>query len=206
MKVSPADKPTQRSVDMIFSGGRDQAEGAIPWTTAAAWRECRLSLKRTIAATAADLDAAVAIAGRIVHRYDLAGDLFDELAGIACAVCRRPCCRDARVWLDFKDLLLIHLGGQPLPPGQLRRDWWEGCRYLTSHGCTLPRAVRPWVCTWYICPDQRRVLARDIPGGPVLVGKWWREISVLRNQLEDTFLKALRPSWRPTSGLLRATR
>ena len=112
MKVLSADKPRQRSVDTIFSDGRDQAEGAIPWATAAAWRECRLSLSRTITAAAADLGEAVAIAGRIVHRYELAADLFDELAGVTCAVCRRPCCRDARVWLDFKDLLLIHMGGR----------------------------------------------------------------------------------------------
>ncbi len=206
MKVSPADKPTQRSVEMLLSGGKDPVDGLIPWATAAAWRECRLSLTRTIAAAGADLDEAVAIAGRIVHRYDRAGDLFDELAGASCAVCPQPCCRDARVWLDFKDLLLIHLGGLSPPSGQLRVGWWGRCRYLTSHGCTLLRAVRPWVCTWYICPDQRRVLARDIPGGPVLISKWWREIAVLRNQLEDAFLRALRPSGRPTPGLLRVTR
>ena len=60
-------------------GEADHPEGEIPWSSAAAWRECRLSLEMTIAAAGAGLDPARAMASRIVHCYDLAGDLFDAL-------------------------------------------------------------------------------------------------------------------------------
>ncbi|MBL0712112.1 MAG: hypothetical protein JJV98_00295 [Desulfosarcina sp.] len=175
-----------------FGPGPDLSSGEIPWAAAASWNECRQSLQKAITASGAELAGAVAMARRIAHRYDLAGDLFDELAPTTCAVCRRPCCLDARVWLDFKDLLLIHLGGQPRPPHQLRRTRGEPCRYLTHHGCTLPRRTRPWVCTWYICPDQRRLLVRDIPGGRERLAKWWAEIAVLRDRMEDAFIAATR--------------
>ncbi len=175
-----------------FLVGTESLDGDIPWSSAAAWRECHLSLKRTITASRKDLGPAADMAGRILHRYGLAGELFDELAGVTCEVCLRPCCLDARVWLDFKDLLLIHLSGQEPPPGQLRQGWWARCRYLTSHGCTLPRPARPWVCTWYICPDQRRALQRDIPGGPDHLSRWWPEIALLRDQVEAAFLAAAR--------------
>ncbi len=174
--------------------GADRSEGEIPWASSSAWGECRQSLEMTIAAAGVDLDPARAIASRIVHRYDLAGDLFDALAGACCGVCRRPCCLDARVWLDFKDLLLIHLSGQSPPPAQLRCSWHGRCRYLTSQGCILPRGVRPWVCTWYICPAQRRALARDIPGGPERLAGWWREIALLREAMENAFVAVVIPN------------
>ena len=66
-------------IDPVFSR-KETIGGEIPWASAAAWREGQLSLTRTIAASRAELNAAAALAGRIIHRYDLAGDLFDELA------------------------------------------------------------------------------------------------------------------------------
>ena len=194
MQAAPGDKREERLAVMPHVAGPDRPEGEIPWASSSAWREGRLSLTMTIAAAGADLDPARAMASRIVHRYDLAGDLFDTLSGESCGVCRRPCCRDARVWLDFKDLLLIHLSGQSPPPAQLRCNRQERCRYLTSQGCTLPRGVRPWVCTWYICPAQRRMLLRDIPGGPVRLARWWQEIASLREAMEAAFLAVAIPT------------
>ncbi|MDJ0720100.1 MAG: hypothetical protein QNJ04_00615 [Desulfobacterales bacterium] len=183
-------------IDPVFSR-KETIGGEIPWASAAAWREGQLSLTRTIAASRAELNAAAALAGRIIHRYDLAGDLFDELADVTCETCRRPCCLDAKVWLDFKDLLLIHLSGREPPPAQLRGDWWGRCRYLTSNGCALPRTSRPWVCTWYICPDQRRSIARRLPGAPARLARWWSEIASWREQMENAFILAVhRPTGR----------
>ncbi len=203
MESVTGDNPGVGLANNTAFAGRGAIGSEIPWASAAAWREGQLSLTRTIAASRADLDAAVILAGHIIHRYDLAGDLFDELAGVTCGACPRPCCLDAKVWLDFKDLLLIHLSGQEAPPGQLRRDWWGRCRYLTSNGCALPRGVRPWVCTWYICPDQRRAIARGLPGAPLRLARWWPQITSWRDRMEHAFMIAVyRPSGsqrRPTS-------
>ncbi|MDJ0810170.1 MAG: hypothetical protein QNJ02_09660 [Desulfobacterales bacterium] len=192
MKSTPGENSMVPSGGGAFLDGTESFDGEIPWASAATWRECQLNLQTTIGASRKNLGPAADLAGRILHRYSLAGDLFDALAGITCEVCPRPCCLDARVWLDFKDLLLIHLSGQEPPPGQLRQSWWSRCRYLTSHGCTLPRPARPWVCTWYICPDQRRALKRDIPGGPGYLSRWWSEIALLRDRVETSFFAATR--------------
>lgn len=192
MDVAPNDNSGSRWGGPKFSARTVPAEGEIPWASMAAWQECRLSLGKTIAASRADLGHALALAERIVHRYGLIGDLFDAIAESTCAVCVHPCCLDARVWLDFKDLLLMHLTGQVPPPGQLRRNWRSHCRYLTARGCALSRAARPWVCTWYICPLQRRVLQRDLPGGPERFRRWWPEITILRERMETAFVTAAR--------------
>jgi hypothetical protein len=192
MIVVPYDSAANRLAVKTFSSGTKSAERTIPWASAAAWQEIQKWLRETIAAYGADLGEALALAERIAHRYALAGDLFDELAATTCNVCRRPCCRNAKVWLDSKDLLLIHLVGQAPPAGQLRPDWRSPCRHLTSRGCALPRAVRPWVCTWYICPDQRRALQRDIPAGQTNLDQWWPEIRALRGRMEAVFVKAVK--------------
>jgi hypothetical protein len=190
MRVAPDDSADGRWVTACFSAETVPAKGEVPWTSAAAWRECWLSLQKTITASRTDLRDALALAARIAHRYELVGDLFAEIADSTCAVCLHPCCLDARVWLDFKDLLLLHLIGHPLPPAQLRQGWQQSCRYLTAHGCALPRMSRPWICTWYICPIQHRVLKRDIPNGPGRLAHWWPEIANLRNRMEMAFVTA----------------
>ena len=95
------------------------------------------------------------------------------------------------MWLDFKDLLVIHLSGQSPPPAQLRGNRRERCRYLAANGCTLARGVRPWVCTWYICPTQRQALERDVPGGMVQLTARMSRVKFLREEMERRFLKAL---------------
>ena len=190
MKNMPGDNLDGRLAVESWGDGLGCVDNEIPWAAASSWHDCQQTLQKTIMTFRIDLGAAVALAGHILHRYTLAGDLFDEVADATCAVCRRPCCLDARVWLDFRDLLLIHLTGQTPPPGQLRENRWSRCRYLTSHGCTLPREARPWVCTWYVCPDQRRVLKRDIPGGTERINRWWPEITSLREQMEAAYLAA----------------
>jgi hypothetical protein len=131
------------------------------------------------------------IADRLAHQVGLLDDLFEQLAAATCAVCPDPCCRHAKVWLDFQDLLFIHLHGETLPPHQLRRNLHEPCRFLGLNGCTLPRSSRPWICTWYICPTQRQTLVRDVPGGMAQISAMLSRVKFLRKEMERRFLTAL---------------
>jgi hypothetical protein len=130
-------------------------------------------------------------ADAIVHGLDRLADLFDQLAAATCAVCQDPCCRHAKVWFDFRDLLFLHLHGVPLPPHQLRRHLQDPCRYLGRRGCRLPRGSRPWICTWYICPLQRAAIERDIPGGGIRVDGLRAQVKSRREALERAYLVAL---------------
>jgi hypothetical protein len=164
-----------------------------PWSAVTDWVALNRGFQYLIRKSSGSLHAAQQTARRIENDLLLLGALFDELADATCARCPRSCCRDARVWLDFKDLLFIHLSGQLPPAHQLRREMDERCRFLTPTGCCLPRLSRPWVCTWYVCPAQREVLSRDLIMGEVRLARLRRDVGRMRDRMEDEFVRAVRP-------------
>lgn len=79
---------------------------------------------------------------------------MDELARHTCIDCVDPCCTRATLWYDNVDLLVMGLAHAPWPAGQPMAAAGVSCRYLGPVGCRLPRHQRPWICTWYLCPQQ----------------------------------------------------
>ena len=136
--------------------------------------------------------AARQTADRLAHQLDLLADRFDQLAATTCDDCPDPCCAHAKVWLDYQDLLFIHLHQEILPPHQLRRNLYMNLAvFWGAQGCTLPRLSRPWICTWYICPTQRQALERDVPGGMAQTVAALARVKTLREEMEQRFLTAL---------------
>ena len=175
----------------------------VPWPTEALWKEAQAAFRRSLGRHAARLAPACRHAEALAHNLDCLADLFDQLAAVTCAVCPQPCCQHAKVWLNWRDLLFIHLNGEILPPRQLRSEQTEPCRYLGPRGCLLPHRSRPWICTWYVCPLLKAALERDIPGG-------WGQAVALNNRvktgraaMEAAFLEAMGGSGRWVSGALR---
>ncbi len=181
-----------RQVTAAGHGGPlEGVEAGVPWPTEALWNEAREALRYSLLQGADRMAAARRSAARLAHQLDLLADRFDQLAATTCGACPAPCCRHAKVWLDFQDLLFIHLHRESLPPHQLRRNLHEPCRYLARHGCTLPRLSRPWICTWYVCPTQRQALALDVPGGMAQIATALVRVKSLREEMERCFLTAL---------------
>ena len=176
---------------MKGESGPATARAPVPWATEALWAEAQNALAHSLAANGARLAPARRQAAAIAHHRRCLAALFDEVTAVTCAVCATPCCQHAKVWLDFKDLLLLHLNGVPLPPHQLREDLNASCRYLGPHGCRLPHPSRPWICDWYICPDLHRAIARDIPGGLVQVDGLRARVKAGREAMEKAYLEAL---------------
>jgi hypothetical protein len=106
------------------------------------------------------LTEAILVARSIRGRLTAVFPLMADLCRNTCPWCPEPCCIVTRVWFDFRDVLLFHLTATPIPPGPMRRDKREACRYLTPRGCALVRLQRPWACTQYICATQRRCLVK----------------------------------------------
>jgi len=163
----------------------------VPWPTEGLWAEAQAALRRSLAVGRTRLAPARGHAEAIAHYRDCLDNLFDHLTPATCGICRDPCCRQAKVWLDFTDLLFLHLNRELLPPHQLRRNPHEACRFLGPQGCSLPHRSRPWICSWYICPDLYRAIARDIPGGGVQVDGLRTRIKSLRTAMETAYLRAL---------------
>ena len=187
---------------MKTESGPVSAVAPVPWATENLWAEAQTALGRSLAVNAAGLAPARRQAEAIVHSLDCLADMFDQLAPTSCEVCQDPCCRHAKVWFDFKDLLFLHLSREHLPPHQLRRSIHEPCRYLGRFGCRLPHRSRPWICTWYICPVQQEAIGREIPGGGVRIETLRSRVKSRRDAMEKAYIEVLGGSaagWNPAA-------
>lgn len=131
------------------------------------------------------------IAASIRERIEALFPLMEDLCRATCPWCPEPCCIVTRVWFDFRDLLFFHLVAAPLPPGPIGRKG-SACRYLSGHGCRLPRLLRPWACSQYLCATQRRFLAKTKGKEKVLaLDAEITEIAMMRIAMEEAVQKTV---------------
>ncbi len=136
------------------------------------WQESNCALARLLAIHRRALGRAIAVAVEIRRGIDELTPLMAALCSRTCRFCPEPCCIGHTVWIDFRDLLFLHLLKEPIPPCQAASGPGEACPFLTHHGCRLPPRIRPWMCIQYICPTQRAVLNRTgQPTASALQGK-----------------------------------
>ena len=161
------------------------------WTAPAAWAEANQALDLLCRRYRSGLGPAREQARRVATALETLSDLNDDLAALTCPFCGDPCCRKAKIWLNFQDLLFLHLFQGPIPLHQLRVDLKEPCRFLGERGCTLPRLCRPWICTWYLCPAQTSLL-RKLPK-EIQIGfeKAVREVKEGRREMEEEFVRVV---------------
>ena len=157
-----------------------------PWGSPPDWQAANRSLTRVVGRHRARLAPAAALAGEVAALLTELAPVMTALGSVTCSRCLSSCCERARVWFDFRDLLVLHFTGMPLPPHQLRRHLHDPCRYLGSAGCTLPRRLRPWVCTWYLCPLQTGLLG---PERRSEVRRRLEAVGNLRREMETAFIR-----------------
>jgi hypothetical protein len=78
-----------------------------------------------------------------------------------CPTCQAPCCTGKEVFFNQADLLYLTALNTQIPPGQTRSYPWEACRYLGEKGCILSRFHRPYVCVWFLCDAQMKILSHE---------------------------------------------
>ena len=122
------------------------------------WKESNRGLRKLIQLHRPRLGRAQFLAEVIQKHLNSIFPLLEELCRVTCPWCPEPCCIVNKVWIDFQDLLFLHLIGQQIPPGQLTCGAGNPCRYLACRGCKLPRIIRPWACTSYVCSTERNYL------------------------------------------------
>ncbi len=124
------------------------------------WQESNRALARLLAIHHRALGNAIAMAAEIRHGIDQLTPWMTALCNRTCRFCPEPCCIGNTVWIDFRDLLFLHLLDEPIPSSQATSDPDDACPFLSRRGCRLPSRIRPWMCIQYICPTQRAVLKR----------------------------------------------
>lgn len=142
----------------------------IPWADEDVWFQAVLSMSKTISVISTDLslrlevEAMRTLAQHIVGGYAELETLLERVCFASCNTCTDVCCARATVWYDMKDLLVMYLNTGTLPKTQIYRRPDGSCCNLTPSGCRLPRSERPFICTWYICPEQITLLKEYFGG------------------------------------------
>jgi hypothetical protein len=168
----------------------DYHRSSVPWNTLATWQEANACMAYTIRQNQAVLAESRRQAHQIKRLLESTFPRMDRLCRKTCPDCTDICCHKAWVWVDFKDLLFLHLAGIPAPGHQLLSREENNCRYGGSNGCRLDRIRRPFVCTWYLCPAQTQCL-RKKPAEMQVIQMSLRQIKELRHEMERSFIWAV---------------
>jgi hypothetical protein len=160
-------------------------------STADNWEEAVACMGYLVDRHRASLGTGASLAATVANLLEALFPILDTLCRQTCPDCAAPCCAKASVVFDHRDLIFLHLTRQKTPPVQPRPAPGSPCAYLTPCGCRLPRLSRPWICTWYVCPAQKRLLSRQCHSDV----EWkFSEIKLLRGKMEMAFIRAVTKS------------
>jgi hypothetical protein len=160
-----------------------------PWASSSQWREANAAIDHLIDVhDVAHLQPIERRALGIRDRLESVSPVMEQLCGSTCPQCHKPCCRVAKPWFDLRDLLFLHFTKSAIAPSQPIRNSRDHCRYLTSHGCSLPRIERPWICIWYLCPAQTEILREETPETARKVERSLKWIGFERKEVEAEWI------------------
>jgi hypothetical protein len=168
----------------------DDRFSATPWNTSELWLEANACLDRSIRHNRHRLNDVVRLAEELRGQLIAIFPYMDTLCRSTCPACPDSCCRRAWVWADFKDLLFLHLAGIAPPDRQLISRRGGRCRCGGTQGCRLDRIQRPFICTWYLCPEQTRTLNKW-PAQRDRLMQTLQWIKRHRRVMEDRFIGAV---------------
>ena len=162
-----------------------------PWKNPFVWQEVEKFITTIDQAHQADLEILRKQAGTICGLFEKLSVVMNDLCFLTCPNCQDICCMRATIWYDFKDLLYLYFALGKLPDRQITKVSLDGqttgcCCHFTPTGCNLSRFERPFVCTWYLCPNQKKVLSSTHHRAGE-INKMLDEIKVLRAQMESAF-------------------
>ena len=163
------------------------------WDVPGDWREVQISIDHHLSVYAGRSGVLVEVAGAIAGKIDSLESVLDNLCERTCPDCREPCCVRATVRYDFRDLVFLHFLWKGLPVGQPSAVAGKACSCLGDKGCVIPRMVRPFMCTWYLCPAQMALVRAAEAGSEAFLVGWLREIQECRKALERGFLQIVSP-------------
>ena len=163
----------------------------IPWLSIEDWREANAALSVIIEKNRRALDGVTGLATEILNKLTTIFELLDDLGRRFCVECANTCCRNATVWFDYADLVFLHFNRLDIPPGQIQKKPGRGCRYLQANGCRLPRQIRPWICTWYLCPMQMNYLRTHLAAQSSQFQSRRDDVKNLRKRMVDMFIRKI---------------
>lgn len=168
----------------------DNAFPTVPWNTPALWQAANAGLSAAFQRNRPAMADPMREAHTIRQHYEALFPLMDNICRLTCLACTDSCCQRAWVWADFIDLLFMHLADIAVPPQQLLRKQGDRCRYAGPTGCRLDRLQRPFICTWYMCPAQTRLLMEQ-PTDKHNLSRILQQIKNHRKRMEASYIQAV---------------
>jgi hypothetical protein len=161
-----------------------------PWAFKKEWHEVNEIIDHLMHSHRTRMDSLRVRAVELMEALEPVSLIFNEICAESCPWCPEPCCQSATVWYDFKDLLFLNLNRLPVPFGQIERIEKKGpCSNLGSRGCRLPRFMRPWVCTLYVCQTQVAVVRKRTLAWRDYFDRQLKALKHGRNILEADFIR-----------------
>lgn len=156
------------------------------------WEEALLLLDRFVADRGAELDGVRRRAREVAEGISAVDAFLQENTAAVCPSCRKVCCANRHAYYDYEDLIYIYALGRRPPPYAERRGDAEPCQFIGAAGCSVPRPLRPFRCTWYFCDT----LLQHIESGPakayrLFVNRFRQTVSA-RGAMSDEFFRLLR--------------
>ncbi len=80
-----------------------------------------------------------------------ASPLLEEFTSLVCPGCKDVCCRQKHGMFREGDKRYLEALGGTVPARDAHRPLEGPCELMGPRGCTDPRWMRPFKCTWYFC-------------------------------------------------------
>jgi hypothetical protein len=93
----------------------------------------------------------VAVAKKLKQLLIESSPIIEEYTSTVCPGCTAVCCRQRHGLFLERDLWYLHALGVDAPPRDQARPMEGSCEMMGPKGCTQPRWLRPFKCTWYFC-------------------------------------------------------
>jgi len=89
--------------------------------------------------------------------------LIEEYTAAVCPGCVDVCCRQKHGTHGERDLAYLHALSTPAPLLAADRDPDGPCQFMGQSGCSLPRWMRAFKCTWFFCEPLLAALDEGDP-------------------------------------------
>ena len=100
---------------------------------------------------AADIEPVIKKGIQFHQAYVIMDPFIQEYTAKTCPYCGTVCCCNKHGFPEFADIVAIIAMNGKIPQYDLSVDPNALCQFIGEKGCILPRAERPYRCTWYFC-------------------------------------------------------
>jgi hypothetical protein len=90
-------------------------------------------------------------AGKLQRILIKSSPLLEEYTRETCPVCTDVCCRQKHGIYRERDRIYLNALGAAIPDRDPVKQLDGPCEALGEVGCSHPRWLRPFKCTWYFC-------------------------------------------------------